>query len=130
MNTIKSIYKSYIEVNKSKFYGFLMPLESVDEFKAKLKELEKEHSKAKHIVYAYKINEKTKSCDDQEPKGTAGRPLLELILKKNLNHVVIFVVRYYGGTNLGAGRLLRTYLQTGVEAVNKAEIVEEWYGKL
>ena len=102
-----------------------MPLESVDEFKAKLKELEKEHSKAKHIVYAYKINEKTKSCDDQEPKGTAGRPLLELILKKNLNHVVIFVVRYYGGTNLGAGRLLRTYLQTGVEAINKAEIVEE-----
>ena len=102
-----------------------MHLDNLDEFKEMLKSLQKEHSKAKHIVYAYRINEKSKSCDDQEPKGTAGRPLLELLHKKNLNHVVLFVVRYYGGTNLGAGRLLRTYLQTGIEAVNKAALTEE-----
>ena len=125
MMTIKETYTSYVEVNKSRFYGFLMPLDNLDDFKEMLKNLQKDHSKAKHIVYAYRINEKSKSCDDQEPKGTAGRPLLELLHKKNLNHTVIFVVRYYGGTNLGAGRLLRTYLQTGIEAVNKAVLVEE-----
>ena len=125
MFTIKETYTSYVEVNKSRFYGFLMHLDNLDEFKEMLKSLQKEHSKAKHIVYAYRINEKSKSCDDQEPKGTAGRPLLELLHKKNLNHVVLFVVRYYGGTNLGAGRLLRTYLQTGIEAVNKAALTEE-----
>ena len=125
MFTVKESYTSYVEVNKSRFYGFLMHLNDVEEFKEMLKNLQKEHSKAKHVVYAYRINEKSKSCDDQEPKGTAGRPLLELLHKKNLNHVVIFVVRYYGGTNLGAGRLLRTYLQTGIEAANKAELVEE-----
>lgn len=125
MFTIKETYTSYVEVNKSRFYGFLMHLDNLDEFKEMLKGLQKEHSKAKHIVYAYRINEKSKSCDDQEPKGTAGRPLLELLHKKNLNHVVLFVVRYYGGTNLGAGRLLRTYLQTGIEAVNKAALTEE-----
>lgn len=125
MVTIKETYTSYVEVNKSRFYAFLMHLNNLDEFKEMLKNLQKEHSKAKHVVYAYRINEKSKSCDDQEPKGTAGRPLLELLHKKNLNHAVIFVVRYYGGTNLGAGRLLRTYLQSGVEAVNKAVLVEE-----
>ena len=125
MFTIKETYTSYVEVNKSRFYGFLMHLDNLDEFKEMLKSLQKEHSKAKHIVYAYRINEKSKSCDNQEPKGTAGRPLLELLHKKNLNHVVLFVVRYYGGTNLGAGRLLRTYLQTGIEAVNKAALTEE-----
>ena len=125
MFTVDKEFTSYVEVNKSRFFGLLMHLEDLDAFKEKLKALQKEHSKARHIVYAYKMNEKTKSCDDQEPKGTAGRPLLELIHKKNLNHVVIFVIRYYGGTNLGAGRLLRTYLQTGIEVVNKAELVEE-----
>ena len=66
---------------------------------------------------------KSKSCDDGEPKGTAGHPLLELLYKKDINNVALLVVRYFGGTKLGAGRLLRTYLQAGVDAVNDSVLV-------
>ena len=124
MKTVTQNYQSNLEVMKSKFISILMPLQSVDDFKVILKQLQKEHSKAKHIVYAYKIGNKTKSCDDQEPKGTAGRPLMELLLKKELDNVALIVIRYFGGTKLGAGRLLRTYVQAGVNVINSAEIVE------
>lgn len=124
MKTITQTYQSNLEVMKSKFISILLPLENPDDFKAILRNLQKEHSKAKHIVYAYKVGNKTKSCDDREPKGTAGRPLLELLLKKELDNIALIVVRYFGGTLLGAGRLLRTYVQAGVNVVNIAEIVE------
>lgn len=124
MKTITQTYQNNLEVMKSKFISILLPLENPDDFKTILRNLQKEHSKAKHIVYAYKVGNKTKSCDDREPKGTAGRPLLELLLKKELDNVALIVVRYFGGTLLGAGRLLRAYLQSGVNVVNQAEIVE------
>jgi len=118
----ESRYTNTIIVDKSKFVAIAMPLEDVDGFKDMLKDIQKEHPKAKHIVYAYKCGMKSKSCDDQEPKGTAGRPLLELIYKKNLDNIVIFVARYFGGIKLGASRLLRTYLQAGIEVLNKVEM--------
>lgn len=124
MKTITQTYQSNLEVMKSKFISILMPLSNPDDFKLILKGLQKEHSKAKHIVYAYKVGNKSKSCDDQEPKGTAGRPLMELLLKKELDNVALIVVRYFGGTKLGAGRLLRTYVQAGVNVINAAEIIE------
>ena len=124
MKTITQTYQSNLEVMKSKFISILMPLSNPDDFKLILKGLQKEHSKAKHIVYAYKVGIKSKSCDDQEPKGTAGRPLMELLLKKELDNVALIVVRYFGGTKLGAGRLLRTYVQAGVNVINAAEIIE------
>ncbi len=124
MQTIKNNYETKIEVEKSKFIGLLFPLNSEDEFKQILKNLQKEHKKARHIVYAYRIGQKSKSCDDGEPKGTAGRPLLELLHKKELNNLVLFVVRYFGGVKLGAGRLLRTYVAAGVEVINSAELIE------
>ena len=124
MKTIEKTTQSNLEVMKSKFISILMPLENPDDFKIILKNLQKEHSKAKHIVYAYKVGNKTKSCDDREPKGTAGRPLMELLLKKELDNVALIVVRYFGGTKLGAGRLLRTYVQAGVNAINAADIAE------
>ena len=124
MKTIEKTTQSNLEVMKSKFISILMPLENPDDFKIILKNLQKEHSKAKHIVYAYKVGNKTKSCDDREPKGTAGRPLMELLLRKELDNVALIVVRYFGGTKLGGGRLLRTYVQAGVNAINAADIVE------
>ena len=114
-------YDSFLEVNKSKFYSILLPLTNVDDFKSLLADIKKEHPKAKHVVYAYRVGTASKSNDDQEPKGTAGRPLLELLHKKDLNNCVIFVARYFGGTKLGASRLLRTYLQSGVNVVNLIE---------
>lgn len=127
MQTIAKNYENKIEVEKSKFIGLLFPLANEDEFKEILKSLQKEHKKARHIVYAYRIGTKSKSCDDGEPKGTAGRPLLELLHKRDLNNLVLFVVRYFGGIKLGAGRLLRTYVNAGVETLNKAELIEMEY---
>ena len=124
MKTVSEKSISSIEVMKSRFIGILLPLNNADEFKSILEGIRKEHSKARHVVYAYRNGSKSKSCDDKEPKGTAGRPLLELLYKKDLDNVALIVVRYFGGTKLGAGRLLRTYLQAGINVVESAQIVE------
>ena len=117
---INSTYTVTIEEMKSKFIAIAMPITSVDDFKANLKQIEKEHHKARHIVYAYRLDNVYKSTDNGEPKGTAGRPLLELLLKKDVNNIALIVVRYFGGTKLGASKLLRTYLASGVEVLKKA----------
>ena len=122
--TIKQEATGFVELLKSKFYSFVLPVKDVEEFKTRLEQLRKANPKAKHIVYAYRIGMASKSTDDKEPKGTAGRPLLELLMKKNLNYVAIIVVRYFGGSELGASRLLRTYVASGVAAINNAEIIE------
>ena len=120
---IKDNYIQQIEVMKSKFIAYLIPLKQEEDFKPLLANLHKEHKKARHIVYAYRVGMKSKSCDDGEPKGTAGHPLLELLYKKDLTDVALLVVRYFGGTKLGAGRLLRTYLQAGINAVDGATLI-------
>ena len=83
-NTIKESTIQQIEVMKSKFIAYLIPLKQEEDFKPILADLRKEHKKARHIVYAYRVGMKSKSCDDGEPKGTAGHPLLELLYKKDL----------------------------------------------
>ncbi len=122
--TIKEQTSGYVELNKSKFYSYAIPVNDVEAFKKTLEAIRKNNPKAKHVVYAYRIGVNSKSTDDKEPKGSAGRPLLELLTKKKLINVALIVVRYYGGTQLGASRLLRTYLASGVDAINKAEIIE------
>ena len=121
--TVKENYQQQIEVMKSKFIAYLLPLNHEDDFKPILANLRKEHKKARHIVYAYRVGMKSKSCDDGEPKGTAGHPLLELLYKKDINNVALLVVRYFGGTKLGASRLLRTYLQAGIDVINKCALI-------
>ena len=126
MNNFKVQEEVYAltEVMKSKFTAFVFPVDDVEAFKTRLEEIRKANPKAKHVVYAYRIGMNSKSTDDREPKGTAGRPLLELLMKKNLSNTAIIVVRYYGGVQLGAGRLLRTYVTSAVNAINKATIIE------
>ena len=121
--TIDRRYINQIEVMKSKFIAYLIPLKNEEDFKPLLAELKKEHKKARHIVYAYRTGMKSKSCDDGEPKGTAGHPLLELLYKKEMTDVALLVVRYFGGTKLGAGRLLRTYLQAGINVIDNCTLI-------
>lgn len=121
MLSVDKRYEVMTEVMKSKFIAILFPITNEEEFKDILKDIRKEHRKARHVVYAYRLGQSYKSNDDGEPKGTAGRPLLELLLKKDINNCALIVVRYFGGTKLGAGRLLRTYVQSGVNVINLLE---------
>ena len=124
MLTVNSRFIKTTEVMGSKFIAILFPLTDDADFKEILTNVKKEFNKARHYVYAYRVGQKSKSNDDSEPKGTAGRPLLELLHKKNMNNCAIIVVRYFGGTKLGASRLLRTYVQSGVNVINVSELVE------
>lgn len=101
-----------LEINKSKFLAYKHNLNSIDEVKDILNLLKKEHKKAKHFCYAYVFNKdivSEKCSDDGEPSGTAGYPILNVIKKKNLENILVVVVRYFGGIKLGAGGLTRAY---------------------
>ena len=110
--------------DKSSFIAVLIHVTSVESAKQHLIDIRKEYPKAKHYCYAYVIGQYKKSSDDGEPSKTAGRPLLELLEKKQMNETLLIVVRYFGGVLLGASRLMSTYLEAGVQAINAADVVE------
>ena len=124
MKTIREEKTKMLENMKSKFYATAFPVHDVEVFKKRLEQVRKDNPKARHVIYAYRIGVNSKSCDDKEPKGTAGRPILELLMKKELSNLAVIVVRYYGGVQLGAGRLLRTYLNSAINVLNECEIIE------
>ncbi len=102
--------KNYeIIIKKSKFISFLFEIKKLEDINKIINELKIEHKKATHICYAYKIDNNVKFYDDGEPSGTAGKPIYNIIEKKNLNNILIVVIRYFGGIKLGAGGLLRAY---------------------
>ncbi len=109
-------------VEKSEFIGLVFPLHNLDEVSVHLSQIKKRYPDARHYCYAYRLGNSSRSSDDGEPSGTAGRPLLELLNKKELDRVLLVVVRYFGGTKLGAGRLLRTYIEAGNLALSGCHI--------
>lgn len=108
-----------LEIKKSKFIAVYYEIDSKEEADKILEDLKKEHKKARHIPYAYKIDNVVKKSDDKEPSNTAGTPIYNLIEKNNLNHVFIAVIRYFGGIKLGAGGLTRAYLNTAKEVIKE-----------
>ena len=125
--TIKEEYEDKIEVSKSQFYSFLIPLNSEEEVPLLIKEKRMQFVKARHVCYAYIFNSNYKYSDDGEPSGTAGKPLYELLNKNNLTNCILIVVRIFGGVLLGAGRLLRTYVESGLNSIKKAKKFEIYY---
>ena len=109
------IATSYIEIKKSKFYGYLYKIDDISEFNVIIEKLRKENKKARHIVYAYKINGIEKKYEDKEPSNTAGKPILDIINFKKLDNTLIVIVRYFGGILLGAGPLTRAYSKCASE---------------
>lgn len=105
--------ENILEIKKSKFLAYSLKVESVEEAINVFEKLKKQHKKANHVCFAYKIVsngvEQVKFFDDGEPNGTAGRPILSVIEKKGLENVAVYVVRYFGGVKLGAGGLIRAY---------------------
>ena len=109
------------EEKKSKFYGYMLACTSEQEIKRTLETLRKEHKKATHICYAYRLKTPfaEKAVDDGEPSGTAGRPILNVLQKRDLQNVCVFIVRYFGGIKLGAGGLVRAYTKATSLAVRE-----------
>ncbi|MBQ8443923.1 MAG: YigZ family protein [Clostridia bacterium] len=105
---------------KSKFYGYLLQCENEGEIKEALESLKKEHKKATHICWAGRMKTPffEKAVDDGEPSGTAGRPILGVMQKKDVQNAAIFIVRYFGGVKLGAGGLVRIYAKVAADLLN------------
>lgn len=126
MNKIyRTIYK-YGEdetmINKSRFIGYAMPVETEEEALEFIETIKIKHKDATHNVYAYVLGQNSnvqRFSDDGEPSGTAGIPALEVMKKEDLRNVVVVVTRYFGGVKLGAGGLIRAYTRgakIGIEA--------------
>ncbi len=124
MNTVLERVEAQITKDRSIFIAILFHVTSIENVKQYLEAAREDFPKAKHYCYAYVIDDKEKCSDDGEPSKTAGRPLLELLKKKNLNETLIVVVRYFGGVLLGASRLMSTYIEAGVNVIDHADIVE------
>ena len=118
---IKSSLVHEIIVEKSRFIAYVTPICDENDFLEFKRFVHQDASGARHYPYAYVIDNSARASDDGEPSGTAGRPLLELIGNLNLVNIAIIVVRYYGGVKLGAGRLLRTYVEAANQALAKID---------
>ncbi|MBP2100246.1 YigZ family protein [Enterococcus rivorum] len=128
--TIKTDGEKETEIKKSRFICSLKRVYTEQEAKDFIQEKKKEHWKASHNCSAFIIGEKSdiqRSSDDGEPSGTAGVPMLEVLKKQELINVVAVVTRYFGGTKLGAGGLIRAYSHSVSNALEAVGLVE---GKL
>lgn len=117
---IFNIFEEQFIENKSKFISILLPLQNKDDFKEKLIWCQKKYPLATHYCYAMRYNGYEKASDDNEPKGTAGKPILKILQIKNIDKVILVVVRYFGGKKLGASKLLRAYVKSAALVVEKA----------
>lgn len=124
MYTINNEYIYELEIKKSRFISVLKKVKDITEIDKILSDLKEEYKDATHYCYAYIINDKKKSSDDNEPGGTAGLPILQALEKNNLNYVLCVVIRYFGGIKLGAGGLIRAYSKATSEAIRNSEKIE------
>ena len=113
----------------SRFIAYAWPVRSEEEAITHLEALRKEHFKARHHCFAWRLGAdgaRFRANDDGEPSGTAGRPILGQIDSFGLTEVVVVVVRYFGGTLLGASGLINAYREATAEALRAAEVVEKF----
>jgi uncharacterized YigZ family protein len=126
--TVHKFGRDEIIINKSRFIGYSMPIESEKDALDFIDKIKTEHRDATHNVYAYVLGESNnvqKFSDDGEPSGTAGIPVLEVIKKEDLRNVVVVVTRYFGGIKLGAGGLIRAYTKGAKIGLEAGIIVEK-----
>lgn len=123
--TIRTASSDEYIVKKSRFIGHIMPVKTQEEALDFIAKVSKKHWDATHNVYAYIIRDTgvKRYSDDGEPQGTAGVPVLDVILKNGITDVCVVVTRYFGGILLGAGGLVRAYSHSAKIAVEGAHII-------
>lgn len=115
-------------INKSRFIGYIKPIDSVEQATTFIEEIKKKHRDANHNVPVYVLGDKfqvQKYSDDGEPSGTAGVPILNMLKNEGITNVVIVVTRYFGGIKLGTGGLVRAYTQSAKSALSQAKVIEQ-----
>ena len=124
--TIQATSEGYYTEKRSKFLAFAHHVETVDEVKDILAGYRKKYYDARHVCYAYMLGagrEEFRANDDGEPSSTAGKPILGQINSNELTDILIVVVRYYGGVNLGTSGLIVAYREAAADAIAHADIV-------
>lgn len=125
--TISNIAEGYYTEKRSKFYAFAHHVTSADEVKELQQQYRKKYYDARHVCYAYRLGPdgaEFRANDDGEPSSTAGKPILGTMLSANVTDIVIFVIRYYGGVNLGTGGLIVAYREASQDALANAVFEE------
>lgn len=125
--TIESPSEGQFKDKGSKFIAYAYPFRDADDLKQLIGEVKTLHPKARHHCWAYRLTTDRsifRLNDDGEPSGTAGRPILNMLLSNDLTNVLIVVVRYFGGTLLGVPGLINAYKTASQEALAAASIVE------
>lgn len=121
MYTIKKNVSSFLEIKNSKFITLLIKISDEEVIPSILEKVKEDYKDATHYCYAYRLSEKEKASDDNEPSGTAGIPILNVLQKNDLINVMCVVIRYFGGIKLGAGGLVRAYSKSVTEALKQTE---------
>ncbi len=117
---------------KSRFIATVCPVQSEEEATAFIEETKKKYWNATHNCTAFTIgknNELTRCSDDGEPSGTAGKPMLDVILMEEIHDVAVVVTRYFGGTLLGTGGLVRAYQKSVQEGLKSSTIITKDSGR-
>jgi uncharacterized YigZ family protein len=126
--TIEQSAEGLFRDRGSKFLAFAYPISAEGEIKPIVAKLKADHPKANHHCWAMRITADRavfKFNDDGEPSGTAGRPILNILLSRDLTNVLVVVVRYFGGTLLGVPGLINAYKQATEDALNQSIVVEK-----
>ncbi len=128
MKTIEKETSIEFLEKKSRFIGYIKPVNTVLDAEKFIKKISEKHFDATHNVYAYKVVENNqeyfKFNDNGEPLNTAGKPMAEIINRLDVSNLVIVSTRYFGGVKLGAGGLIRNYAKCAKLAIIEAEIIE------
>ena len=124
MKTIAKPFQTSIDIKKSQFICRLFPAQNEREAKEIINKISEEYKDATHNCTAYVVSDGEGFDDDGEPGGTAGRPMLNVLKKNEMENIVAIVTRYFGGIKLGAGGLVRAYSKSVLETLSIAEIVD------
>ncbi len=131
----KTVYRGgegEIVEKKSRFIATVLPVKSEEEAIAFIESLKKKYWNATHNCFAYVIGDhfQTQRCsDDGEPSGTAGRPMLDVLLNEEIHDVAVVVTRYFGGTLLGTGGLVRAYQSATKAGLSASTVITKKYGQ-
>ncbi len=135
LDQYKAVYRggeAEIIEKKSRFIATVLPVKSEEEAITFIESLKKKYWNATHNCFAYVIGEhfQTQRCsDDGEPSGTAGRPMLDVLLGEEVHDVAVVVTRYFGGTLLGTGGLVRAYQAATKAGIGASTVITKYYGK-